>query len=415
MSLYNECICVKNAKRKLSVLDGETKKKILFDFADALRKNANKIIAQNEKDINNAIDMGIRKTMIDRLMLNGDRIEEMAKGVEDVANLADPIGVIIEQRDLYNNLHLKKVTVPIGVIGIIYEARPNVTSDSIALCFKSGNAVILKGGKEAILSNEIITSLMKESLRKFNVDENCVFLINKTDRESTNEMMRLNKIIDVLIPRGSKSLINAVVNQATVPVIQTGAGNCHLYVDEKCNINMALNILDNGKTQRPSVCNALETLLVNEKIAKEFLPLAHKRLAEKGVEFRCDNASAEILKIGIKEACEEDFYEEYDDLILAIKVVKNVKEAVEHIEKYSTHHSEAIVTDIEENAEYFTKNIDSAAVYVNASTRFTDGAQFGLGAEIGISTQKLHARGPMGLNELTSYKYIINGNGQIRK
>ncbi|MFA0814925.1 MAG: glutamate-5-semialdehyde dehydrogenase [Anaerofustis sp.] len=414
MNFLDQCLKVKEASTELSVMTEAEKNKLLLTFADQLVQDADFIIRANESDIEEAIRNKITPSLVDRLRLDRKRIEDMAQGVRDVAKLADPVGLTLEEKTMPNGLHIKKVSVPLGVIGIIYEARPNVTSDSAALCLKSGNAVVLKGGKEAILSNTAIVASLQKALKSCGMNQNFVYLIEDTSRETTNQMMKLKGVIDVLIPRGGKSLIQAVVANSSVPVIETGAGNCHVYVDESADIEMALNIIDNAKTSRPSVCNAAETLLVHEKIAPLFLPRAAQRLAEKQVELRGCEKTREILGESVIPASEADYETEYNDYILAIKIVKDVKEATTHIRNYSTQHSESIVTQNSGNAEYFTSHVDSAAVYVNASTRFTDGGEFGLGAEIGISTQKLHARGPMGLKELTSYKYIIHGTGQIR-
>lgn len=414
MSFIDDCIKVKNAANEIAVLDTQAKNALLKCFASKLKENCGSIIEQNLIDIQNAKDNGISASLIDRLSLDEKRVKAMADGVLDVAKLDDPVGIILDEKRMPSGIEITKITVPIGVIGIIYEARPNVTADSMALCLKSGNTCILKGGKEAICSNKIIVSLMKEALKECELNENYVLLIEDTSRETTNQLMKLKGIIDILIPRGGKSLIDAVVANSTVPVIETGAGNCHIFIDEIADIEMGVNILDNAKTSRPSVCNAVETLLVHEKIADAFLPKAYERLNSKGVEMRGCEKTREILGDKINAATEKDFETEYNDYIIAVKVVENVQGAIDHIRKYYTQHSEAIITQNKENADYFTKQVDSAAVYVNASTRFTDGGEFGLGAEIGISTQKLHARGPMGLRELTSYKYIIHGNGEIR-
>ena len=414
MSFRDDCLKVKIASTELAVLSAEDKNRLLLLFADKLIQNAASIVAANQTDIEEAVKNNIAPSLIDRLRLDQTRIEAMARGVRDVVALPDPIGRILEEKTMPNGLNIKKVSVPLGVIGIIYEARPNVTSDSAALCLKSGNAVVLKGGKEAIRSNKAIVTALKDALNECKMNPDFVLLIEDTSRETTAELMKLKGIIDVLIPRGGKNLIQAVVENASVPVIETGAGNCHVFIDESADIAMGAAIIDNAKTSRPSVCNAAETLLVHEKIADAFLPCVAKRMIDKNVELRGCEKTREILGAQIMEANEADYETEYNDFILAVKVVKDVKDAIEHIRKYSTQHSESIVTQNNANADYFTSRVDSAAVYVNASTRFTDGAEFGLGAEIGISTQKLHARGPMGLNELTRYKYIVHGNGQVR-
>lgn len=414
MSIYADCEKVKEASWQLASLTNEEKNKILSDFASDLISNADEIIKANEIDVANAKNSGIRQNFIDRLILNKERINDIANSINKVISFDDPIGKIIEERIIEKGLMLKKVTVPLGVIGIIYEARPNVTADSIALCFKSGNACILRGGKEAINSNKMIAQIMKNVLKNNGYNENFLYLIEDTTRESTNEMMHLNGIIDVLIPRGGKSLIQSVIQNSTVPVIETGAGNCHAYVDEEYDENIAYDVILSAKISRPSVCNSLEKLLVNENTAEKFLPKMYEIFKSNNVEMRGCEKTCEILNNQIAKATEDDWYEEYNDYIISIKVVKDVAQAVEHIRKYSTSHSETIITENCQNRDYFLRNVDSAAVYVNASTRFTDGGVFGLGAEIGISTQKLHARGPMGLNELTSYKYIVYGNGQTR-
>ncbi len=414
MGFKEDCLKVKEAANELSILSWNIRDAILERFAEQLINNSETIIKANEDDVHNAQQNGITESLTDRLRLDIKRVASMAQGVLDIVKLDDPIGNILEERTMPSGIYIVKKTVPIGVIGIIYEARPNVTADSMALCIKSGNACVLKGGKEAIHSNTAIVSLMKQTLKEFGFNENFVLLIEDTSRETTNQLMKLKGVIDVLIPRGGKHLINAVVENSTVPVIETGAGNCHIFIDETADAEMGVNILDNAKTSRPSVCNAVETLLVHERMANTFLPMAFERLSAKNVEFRGCETTIAILGNQIKPATEEDYETEFNDYILAVKVVSDIREAVKHIRKYYTQHSEAIITQNQENADYFTKSIDSAAVYVNASTRFTDGGEFGLGAEIGISTQKLHARGPMGLKELTSYKYIVKGNGEIR-
>ncbi|MDE7390427.1 MAG: glutamate-5-semialdehyde dehydrogenase [Lachnospiraceae bacterium] len=392
---------------------GELKNKALLEIADALIENTDKIVEANAQDIKNAETNGIKKSLIDRLILTDARVADMADGVRQIAALPDPIGTVLQGNTSSNGLKIEKVRVPLGVIGIIYEARPNVTSDAAALCLKSGNAVILRGGKEAINSNKCIADIMRKAIAKAGLPEDCIALIEDTSRASSVELMQLNGYLDVLIPRGSAGLINAVVENSKVPVIETGVGNCHVYVDDSADIEMAANIIYNAKTSRPSVCNAIETILVHSSVAEKTLPAIKARLDEKNVTLRCCERSADILS-GVELANEDDWYTEYLDYTLAVKIVDSIDEAIDHIAKYSSGHSECIVTSNYSNAERFTAEIDSAAVYVNASTRFTDGGQFGLGAEIGISTQKLHARGPMGLNELTSMKFIIRGNGQVR-
>lgn len=352
--------------------------------------------------------------MLDRLSLNEDRIKGMADGLRDVINLNDPVGEVLGMWNRPNGLQIGQKRVPIGVIGIIYEARPNVTCDAAGLCLKTGNAVILRGGKEAINSNIAIIETLREGLKEANIPEDAVQLIYDTRREIATEMMRLNEYIDVLIPRGGAGLIKAVVQNATVPVIETGTGNCHIYIDSECDIDMAKDIVVNAKTSRPSVCNAAESLVIHEAIANEALPVIANALKEKGVILKGDKKSTEIVDY-IEEATEEDYYTEFLDYIMSVKIVKDIDEAISHINKHNTGHSEAIVTKNYDSSQKFLQRVDAAAVYVNASTRFTDGAEFGFGAEIGISTQKLHARGPMGLKELTTTKYIIFGNGQIRE
>lgn len=404
-----------NAKQAARVLltAGELKNKALLSIADALIANADEIVKANEIDIKTARENGTRESLIDRLTLTPARIEGMAEGVRQVAALPDPTGVVIGGSTLPNGLKIEKVKVPMGVIGIIFEARPNVTSDAAALCLKSGNAVILRGGKEAINSNKRIADIMRNAVEKAGLPKDCIALVEDTSRASSVELMQLSDYLDVLIPRGSANLIKAVVENSKVPVIETGAGNCHVYVDDSADIDMAAEIIFNAKTSRPSVCNAIETILVHKDIAEKALPKIKARLDEKDVTLRCCERSAAILS-GVENAAEEDWSTEYGDYILAVKIVDSIDEAIAHIAKYSTGHSECIVTTDYANSQKFTDEVDSAAVYVNASTRFTDGGEFGLGAEIGISTQKLHARGPMGLNELTSMKFVIRGNGQVR-
>ena len=405
-----------NAKKAAKVLsiEGKRKNDALINIAEDLIKRQDEILTANKVDIENGKNAGLTESLLDRLRLSKERIEDISKGIIKVSAMQDPIGKVLDGCKTENDLYIKKVRVPLGVIGIIYEARPNVTADAAALCLKAGNAVILRGGKEAINSNKAIVKIMRDSLERAGLPKDSIQLIEDTTRESSKKLMKMNKYLDVLIPRGGAGLIRSVVENATVPVIETGVGNCHIYVDEFANIDMAVNIINNAKTSRPSVCNAVETVLVHKNIAKELLPKMKAKLDEKNVELRGCEKCIEILGNEVIKATEDDYKYEFLDYILALKVVDNFDQAIEHIEKYSTHHSEAIITDNYENATNFTNTIDAAAVYVNASTRFTDGGQFGLGAEIGISTQKLHARGPMGINELTSMKFIINGNGQIR-
>ncbi len=404
----------KAASRELACASTKQKNTALEAMAKALIAGTEQIIAANAVDVANGQANGMSVSLQDRLRLTPQRIEDMAKGILDTAALKDPCGEILSGGVGTQELNIKKIRVPLGVIGIICEARPNVTSDAAALCLKSGNACILRSGKEAINSNIVIMGLLRDAVESTGLPADCVQLVEDTSRESANQLMRLNEWLDVLIPRGGAGLINAVVQNATVPVIETGTGNCHCFVDKTADIEMAANIVFNAKTSRPSVCNALETLLVHRDIAPQALPVIYERLKEKNVELRGCEETVAILGDGVVPATEQDYATEFLDYILACRVVADIDEAIEHIERYSTGHSEAIVTSDYLNARRFTQMVDSAAVYVNASTRFTDGGVFGLGAEIGISTQKLHARGPMGLNELTSMKFIIEGDGQIR-
>lgn len=404
----------KEASYILSNLSTTRKNEALESMAKKLLEKSDYIIGENKKDLENAKLNGMSESMLDRLSLNEDRIKGMADGLRDVINLNDPVGEVLGMWNRPNGLQIGQKRVPLGVIGIIYEARPNVTCDATGLCLKTGNAVILRGGKEAINSNIAIIETLREGLKEANVPEDAVQLIYDTRREIATEMMRLNDYIDVLIPRGGAGLIKAVVQNATVPVIETGTGNCHIYIDSECDIDMAKDIVVNAKTSRPSVCNAAESLVIHETIANEALPIIANALKEKGVILKGDKKSIEIVDY-IEEATEEDYYTEFLDYIMSVKIVKDIDEAISHINKHNTGHSEAIVTKNYESSQKFLQRVDAAAVYVNASTRFTDGAEFGFGAEIGISTQKLHARGPMGLKELTTTKYIIFGNGQIRE
>ena len=393
---------------------GARKDDALLAIAKALRENASAIIEANQTDLKNGKEAGLTDSLLDRLRLDEARIEGMAQGVEQVAALPDPIGKVLDGRTLKNGLKIEKVSVPMGVIGIIYEARPNVTSDAAALCLKAGSAVILRGGKEAIHSNRAIMSVMRAAIAGIGFPEDCIALVQDTSRQSATELMQLTDYLDVLIPRGGAGLIRSVVENAKVPVIETGVGNCHVYVDASADIEMAANIIFNAKTSRPSVCNAIETVRVHKDAAAAALPAIKAELDKKQVEIRGCEKTREILGDCVIPATENDYAREFLDYILAVKVVDSLDDALDHIAKYSTGHSESIVTADYSAAEKFTSCVDSAAVYVNASTRFTDGGEFGLGAEIGISTQKLHARGPMGLNELTSMKFIIKGSGQIR-
>lgn len=401
------------AKDFLSTVTTQEKNKALLAIAQSLRNSSETIINENKTDLENGSKNGLSAGMLDRLLLDQKRIEDIAKAVEDVAALPDPCGRLLEETTRPNGLVIKKVSVPIGVIGIIYESRPNVTADAAVLCLKSSNAVILRGGKEAIHSNIAIVAAMRSALAACGFDENCIQLVTDTSRESANQMMRMNGYIDCLIPRGGKGLIRSVVENSTVPVIETGSGNCHIYVDESADIDMAANIIFNAKTQRISVCNACESLVIHSGILNRALPVIKKQLDEKQVEMRGD-ARAMLAAEGVLPASEEDFAAEYLDYKISVKTVDSLDEAIKHINKYSTGHSESIITQNEEHAREFLQRVDSSSVYVNASTRFTDGGEFGLGAEIGISTQKLHARGPMGLRELTTTKYLIFGNGQVR-
>ena len=406
----------KKAKQTLTIMSQvttEQKNNALGIIADMLEENIEKIVSANNVDIENGRQNGLNDGLIDRLMLNADRIKAMADGARQVASLPDPCGRVLSEYKKDNGLLIKKITVPLGVIGIIFEARPNVTVDAAALCLKSGNAVILRGGKEAINSNTALADIMREALAKAGFPQDVIQLVGDTSRQSSNDMMHMNEYLDCLIPRGGKGLIKAVVENSTVPVIETGSGNCHIYVDESADINMAANIIFNAKTQRISVCNACESLVINSKIIDKALPVIAKKLKEKDVEIRGDKRAQKACSL-VVPATEEDFATEYLDYIISVKTVDTVDEAIAHINANSTGHSEAIITENKENAEKFLKCIDSSSVYVNASTRFTDGAEFGLGAEIGISTQKLHARGPMGLEQLTSTKYLIYGDGQVR-
>ena len=403
----------KEASYELGIAYAGQKNQALTFMAEELVKAKDEIIKANEIDRQNAIKKGITEALLDRLSLDDSRIEAMAQGLLDIVKLQDPVGEVTNMWQMPNGLEIGQKRVPIGVLGIIYESRPNVTSDAAGLCLKSGNAVILRGASDAINSNKAVAKALVAGIKRSGLPQDCVQLLEDTSRETAREMMRLNNYIDVLIPRGGAGLIKSVVQNATVPVIETGTGNCHIFVDETADLEMAKAIVLNAKVQRPGVCNAAEKLLVHESIANEFLPTIVKALRENGVEVRgCDKAQAIVDDIKVIE--EPEWHQEYLDLIIAVKVVKDVDEAIKHINKYNTGHSESIVTESYKNSQKFLQRVDAAAVYVNASTRFTDGGEFGFGGEIGISTQKLHARGPMGLKELTTSKYIIFGDGQIR-
>lgn len=404
----------KDAVEKLASVDTITKNKALNAIADALVAHTEEILAANRMDIEAAEENGVRKAMIDRLALSKERIAGIADGVRQVSDLNDPIGEVIKMWKRPNGLLIGQKRVPMGVIAIIFEARPNVTVDAAALCLKTSNACILRGGKEAIHSNTMLMKIMQEAAYDAGIPEGTLNIIEDTSRETATELMKMNGFIDLLIPRGGKGLIRSVVESATVPVIETAAGNCHVYVEATADLDMALKIVLNAKVQRPSVCNAAETLLVDKAIADRFIPMVFDALKKNKVEIRADAASKALVP-DVQDATEEDYYTEYNDYIMAVKVVDGVDEAIAHINRYNTKHSEAIVTNSYAAEEKFLNCVDAAAVYVNASTRFTDGFEFGFGAEIGISTQKMHARGPMGLEALTSIKYIIYGNGQIRE
>lgn len=413
----------KKAARILSTLDTNSKNEVLLKMADSLKNNIDLIIKENGKDMISGKEKGLSNALLDRLLINEKRILDMAEGLRQVSELPDPIGEVTKMWKRPNGLTIGKKRVPLGVIGIIYEARPNVTVDAAALCLKSGNSVILRGGSEAINTNKIIAKILSKACNCCNLPDGTIQLIETTDREAVNLMLKLNEYIDVLIPRGGRGLIKTVVNNATVPVIETGIGNCHIFVDESANLKNAEDIIINAKVQRPAVCNAMETLLVHENVAEKFLPSLASSLAKLNVELRvCEKSKAILLNsvkdpktlTHIKDATSKDWDTEYLDLILAIKTVKSLDEALEHIYLHGTKHSESILTNNYSNSQRFLNEVDAAAVYINASTRFTDGFEYGFGAEIGISTQKLHARGPMGLEHLTTTKYIVYGNGQIR-
>ena len=402
------------ASRKLAGLGTTKKNDVLCAVADAVKDNSEYILAENLKDVEQGRADGMKSGLLDRLTLTKARIDGMADGIRQVASLDDPIGEVLSMKKRPNGLLIGRKRVPLGVIAVIYESRPNVTLDTFGLCFKTGNAVILKGGSDAINSNIAIASVIRKALRECGIDENAIQLIDSTDRECVKELLTMNEYVDVVIPRGGKGLIQFVVKNSTVPVIETGTGNCHVFVDESADFDMAINIIENAKTQRVGVCNACESLVVHKNIAGEFIPKLVHMLKEHNVEIRGDKFSC-LIDPYIVPATEEDYATEYLDYIISLKTVDSLDEAIEHINANNTGHSESIVTNNYENSQRFLDEIDAACVYVNASTRFTDGNEFGFGAEIGISTQKLHARGPMGINELTTTKYIIYGDGQIRK
>ncbi|MBP5309482.1 MAG: glutamate-5-semialdehyde dehydrogenase [Lachnospiraceae bacterium] len=403
----------KEAKYCMNDLDTNKKNEVLHAVAKNLVADSKIILEANEKDMEKAVAAGMNEGRLDRLKLTDARIEAMAEGVRQVADLEDPVGRILDTHTHANGMKITKISTPFGIVGIIYENRPNVTADAWALTFKAGNVVILKGAGDALNSNMAITDCIQRTLKECNVDENAIILIKDTDRAVTTEFMKQKSFVDVLIPRGGAGLIKSVVENSLIPVIETGTGNCHIYVDEDFDLDTALNIIYNAKTQRIGVCNAAESLVVNRKASEKLLPAMEEKLSQKNVELRADDDSLSHLTNAVK-ATEEDFYTEYLDYIMSVKTVDNIDEAIRHINEHSTGHSECIISNNKENIERFEKEIDSACVYANVSTRFSDGFEFGLGAEIGISTQKLHARGPMGLNELTTYKYVIEGNGQVR-
>lgn len=412
-NLEEVCRNAKQAARTLNLLDTAKKNACLLKVSKALEEQQELILKANAKDIANARKNGMAETLIDRLSLNEQRMHGIIEGVIQVVSLTDPVGTVISRFDRPNGLHIEQVRVPFGVIGIIYESRPNVTVDAFSLCFKTGNAVVLRGGSDAIYTNQALVTVIRKALKSMDVNENAICLIEDTSREVAARFMKMKQYIDVLIPRGGAGLIQTVVEQSTIPVIETGTGNCHIYIDRYADIQKAIPIVHNAKLQRLGVCNACESLVIHEKIADEVIPLLVEDLQKEGCEIRGDER-VQAISTRVKAATEDDYGREYLAKIISVKIVKSVYEAIDHINRYSTGHSEAIITENEEAAKAFTEGIDSACVYVNASTRFTDGFEFGFGAEIGISTQKLHARGPMGLLALTSSKYIIHGNGQIR-
>ncbi len=413
MELEQLCKKAAAAKYELQAMPTEAKNEILLQCADVLDSCKEEILKANKRDMENAVEKGMPQGLQDRLCLTEDRIGAMADGLRQIAELPDPVGELMDRFIRPNGLRIEKRRVPIGVIGIIYEARPNVTADAFGLCFKSGNVVILKGGSDALHSNQKIVEVLKETMTENGISADVLGLIEDTDRETTAAFMKMNRYVNLLIPRGGAGLIKSVVENSTIPVIETGTGNCHVYVDEEADIDMAVSIIMNAKTQRIGVCNACESLVIHEKIKDRLLPKLAEKLREKQVEIRGDEHVCKVLPESIP-AAEEDYGREYLDYIISIKTVSSLDEAIHHINRYNTGHSETIVTSDMEHGERFLKEVDAACVYVNASTRFTDGFEFGFGAEIGISTQMLHARGPMGLRELTSYKYMIHGDGQIR-
>lgn len=413
MDLEQLCQCAKTAKYEIQKLTSSKKNEVLLEAANILLENSEKILLENALDITAATAKGLSIALIDRLRLTDERIAAMAEGLRQITELPDPIGEVIERFERPNGLRIEKCRVPLGVVGIIYEARPNVTVDAFGLCFKSGNAVILKGGSDAIHSNIIIAACIRQALKNCGITEDAICLVEATDRESSLKLMQMSDYIDVLIPRGGAGLIKSVVENSRIPVIETGTGNCHIYIDESADLKMAKEIIINAKTQRIGVCNACESLVVHESVKDTILLEAAQALKEKNVEIRGDEAA--VMTLDCTPASEEDYGKEYLDYIISVKTVSSIEEAITHINHYNTGHSECIITENKEHAEKFLNEVDAACVYVNASTRFTDGFEFGFGAEIGISTQMLHARGPMGLKELTSYKYKIHGTGQIRK
>ena len=410
----------KDASKILAGLSARLKDEALRHMADSIEKRTEEILKENKKDLMVAEEKNLSRPMLERLTLNIDKVKEMAQGLRKVASIDDPVGEIVAGWKRPNGLQILKIRIPLGLVGIIYESRPDVTADSIGLCVKSGNSVLLRGGSESLNSNIIIAHTLARASEEKGIPKNCIQIVETSDREGVEIMFKLNEYIDVLIPRGGAELINLVKNESEVPVIETGIGNCHLYVDKDADLKMAIEICLNAKVQRPGVCNAIETLLVHKDIANKYLPQVYEKLRGYGVEIRGCIDTRRILKGSarkriIKKATEEDWYNEFLDLILAVKVVDTLQEAIEHISRYGSKHSEAIITNNYLTAQEFLRQVDAAVVYVNASTRFTDGGEFGMGSEIGISTQKLHARGPMGLRELTTTKYIIFGNGQVRQ